>query len=43
MEFVNFDFDLSNEGEGVSMSLSIGDIDVYFDVGEVIANFDSIE
>lgn len=40
---VNFDSDSSNEGEGVSMSLSTGDTDVYSDVGEATANSDSIE
>ena len=40
---VNFDSDSSNDGEGVSLSLSAGDTDVYSDVGEATANSDSIE
>ena len=42
-ESVNFDSDSSNEGDGVSMSLSTGDADVYSDVGEATTNSDSIE
>lgn len=40
---VNFDSDSSNEGDGVSMSLSTADTDVYSDVGEATVNSDSME
>jgi len=40
---VNFDSDSSNEGDGVSLSLSTGDAEMYSDVGEATANSDSIE
>lgn len=40
---VSFDSDASSEGDGVSMSLSTGNADVYSDVGEATANSDDLE